>query len=166
MKKIYTTSSASSILLVLVILFFGSTQTVHAQANSIRTAVTFNWANTQSTLNDPANLQSITIYGVDYPTFVVPTTYEMTRLGPGGHSQNNIWMDGTQIISGSDDPNWLTGALDAYQSLNLNHYFQSNSTGDNFCGNYAAVASTNAQIQTITYNPGIPSNPDGVIAIT
>lgn len=137
-----------------------------SQASSIRTGVTFNWADTQTSLDDPATLQSITISGTDYTTFVVPSSYEMTRLGPGGHNQNNIWTNGTRTTNGSNDPNWVPDALNAYQSLNLNHYFQSNSAGANFCNDYSAVATTNAQIQTIRYLPGIPSNPDGVIAIT
>src|SRR5680860_34641 len=165
MKKCYTSLTTYTIG-VLVIAICCGTQVVSAQANSIRTDVTFNWADAQTTLNDPANLQSITISGVDYTTFVVPSAYEMTRLGPGGHSQNNIWMNGTRIVSGSDSPNWATGAMGAYQSLNLNHYFQSQNTGATICGNYAAISTTSAQIQTIRYNPGIPSNPDGVIAIT
>lgn len=151
---------------VFAIVFFVFTTKSISQASSIRTGVSFNWADTQSSLNDPATLQSININGTDYTTFVVPTSYEMTRLGPGGDSQNNIWINGTQATSGSDDPDWVSDALDAYQSLNLNHYFQSNSAGDNFCNDYSAVATTNAQIQTIRYLPGIPSNPDGVIAIT
>jgi len=144
----------------------GSMQTIHSQANSIRTDVIFNWADNQSVVSDPATLQSININGVDYNTFVVPSTYEMTRLGPGGHAENNIWSDGTLLVAGSDSPNWTSSALDAYQSLNLNHYFQSSRTGDFFCEDYTAVPTTDAQIQTIRYNPGIPSNPDGVIAIT
>ena len=152
--------------LIFAVALFSYVQHSYGQANAIRTGVNFNWADTQSTLNDPANLQSINIGGVDYTTFVVPSSYEMTRLGPGGDSQNNILLNGSSVISGSDDPNWVTGALGAYQSLNLNHYFQSQNNGENFCENYAAVSTTNAQIQTIRYNPGIPSNPDGVIAIT
>ncbi len=165
MKKCYT-SLPSYTICVLIIAICSGTQVVSAQANSIRTQVTFNWADAQTTVNDPANLQSISIDGVDYSTFVVPSAYEMTRLGPGGNSQNNIWMNGTPMVSGSDSPNWVNGAMGAYQSLNLNHYFQSQNTGDNICGNYTAISTTNAQIQTIRYNPGIPSNPDGVIAIT
>src|SRR5680860_257460 len=110
MKKCYTSLTTYTIG-VLVIAICCGTQVVSAQANSIRTDVTFNWADAQTTLNDPANLQSITISGVDYTTFVVPSAYEMTRLGPGGHSQNNIWMNGTRIVSGSDSPNWATGAI-------------------------------------------------------
>lgn len=152
--------------LIIFIAVIGVIQPINAQANSIRTDVTFNWADSQSSLSDSATLQSININGVDYNTFVVPSTYEMTRLGPGGHVENNIWLNGARLTAGSDDLNWTTGALDAYQSLNLNHYFQSSDTGDNFCEDYIAIATTDAQIQTIRYNPGIPSNPDGVIAIT
>ncbi len=166
MKDHYAPISITTVLAVFFVLILCPTQKINAQANSIRTGVTFNWADNQSTLNDPANLQSININGVDYTTFVVPTSYELTRLGPGGHNQNNIWLNGALTTPGSDNPNWPPEALNAYQSLNLNHYFQSQNTGDNFCGNYAAVTTTNAQIQTITYSPGIPSNPDGVIAIT
>lgn len=163
---LYFNSLWPSKVLIFVAALFSFVQHSNGQANSIRTGVNFNWADTQSTLSDPANLQSINIGGVDYTTFVVPSSYAMTRLGPGGDSQNNIWLNGTQVINGSDDPNWVSGALSAYQSLNLNHYFQSQNTGDNFCENYANVGTTNAQIQTIRYSPGIPSNPDGVIAIT
>ena len=165
MNKCFTSITAYTKGFLILVIFYG-TQFVTAQANSIRTDVTFNWADAQTTLNDPANLQSISINGVDYSTFVVPSSYEMTRLGPGGDGENNIWMNGTRIVAGSNSPNWVPGALQAYQSLNLNYYFQSQNTGDNFCGNYSAIATTDAQIQTIRYNPGIPSNPDGVIAIT
>jgi len=165
MKKSYTSLTIYRIFVLVIVLFF-CTQVISAQANSIRTGVNFNWADNQTSLSNPANLQSINIDGVDYTTFVVPSSYEMTRLGPGGHNQNNIWLNGTQVVADSDSPNWSNSALNAYQSSNLNHYFQSNSTGDNICENYAALSTTNAQIQTIGYCPGIPSNPDGVIAIT
>ncbi|MBM1107958.1 gliding motility-associated C-terminal domain-containing protein [Aurantibacter crassamenti] len=166
MKKTYSSILVAFITPICVVVLLCFTQTLSAQANSIRTGVTFNWADSQTTVNDPANLQSINIDGVDYTTFVVPSTYEMTRLGPGGNSQNNIWLNGSQVVSGSDDPNWVSGAISAYQSLNLNHYFQSQDNGADFCNDYTSIATTNAQIQTIRYNPGIPSNPDGVIAIT
>ncbi|PKA99402.1 gliding motility-associated-like protein [Flavobacteriaceae bacterium MAR_2009_75] len=165
MKSTYTSVTYFRIIFLICVTLLTSAQLL-SQANSIRTGVTFNWADTQVTVSDPANLQSISIDGVDYNTFVVPSSYEMSRVGPGGDGENNIWLNGSRVVSGSDDPNWESGALDAYQSLNLNHYFQSNSTGDNFCEDYTALATTNAQIQTISYNPGIPSNPDGVIAIT
>ncbi|NHF61367.1 T9SS type B sorting domain-containing protein [Flavobacteriaceae bacterium TP-CH-4] len=166
MTKTYSSIRSFLKATVFCILFFCVAIAVNGQANSIRTGVTFNWADTQSTLNDPATLQSIDINGVDYNTFVVPSSYEMTRLGPGGHGGNNIRLNGTLALAGSDDPDWVTQAEAAYQSLNLNHYFESQNNGDNFCNDYSAVSTTNAQIQTIRYNPAIPSNPDGVIAIT
>ncbi len=164
--KNYSTKTLLYGLLCILGTFLLCSNQVHSQANSIRTGVTFNWADNQATLNDPATLQSINIDGTDYTTFVVPTTYEMTRLGPGGHSGNNIWSNGVRTTVGSDDSNWTSDALAAYQSLNLNHYFESQNNGDNFCNDYTSVTATDAQIQTIRYNPGIPSNPDGVIAIT
>ena len=165
MRNSYSSIVSLSVFIFNVTLFCFS-QTISGQANSIRTGVTFDWADNQSTINDPANLQSINIDGVDYTTFVVPSSYEMTRLGPGGDNQNNIWLNGAQVVAGSNSLNWANEALSAYQSLNLNHYFQSDNTGANICEDYSAIATTNAQIQTIRYSPGIPSNPDGVIAIT
>ena len=76
--------------LIFAVAFFSFVQHTHSQATSIRTGATFNWSDTQSTLNDPANLHSITINGFDYTTVVVPFAYEMLRLGAGGDSQNNI----------------------------------------------------------------------------
>ncbi len=166
MKNYNTSISLATLVPFLCIIFFCSTKTLVGQANSIRSGVTFNWADTQINLSDPANLRSIDINGVGYTTFVVPSSYEMLRLGPGGHGQNNVWQNGSQTISGSDNPNWTDRALTAYQSLNLNYYFQSQNNGDNFCEDYSSVAATDAQIQTIRYSPGIPSNPDGVIAVT
>ncbi|WP_343487748.1 Calx-beta domain-containing protein [Allomuricauda sp. d1] len=139
---------------------------VFSQANSVRTGVTFTWADTQTNISDPATIESITIDGNVYSTFVVPSNYELTRLGPGGHSGNDIMRNGSEVLGSSNDPSWNSEALDAYQSLNLNHYFESNSNGDNFCENYGAVATTDTQIQTISYNPGIPSNEGGVLAVT
>lgn len=165
MVKNYQSVILSRVFIPTLLLLFSISLT-WGQATSIRSGVTFNWANAQSALSDPANLQSITINGNDYTTFVVPSSYEMTRLGPGGDVENNIWNNGSRIVTGSDAANWETEALNAYQSLNLNHYFQSNQNGRNFCGNFTVLSTTDAQIQTISYNPGIPSNPDGVIAVT
>ncbi|BFP39785.1 hypothetical protein FGF1_06300 [Flavobacteriaceae bacterium GF1] len=139
---------------------------INAQANSVRTGVTFTWADTQSNLSDPATIESIAIDGSVYSTFVVPSNYELTRLGPGGHGDNHINQDGSQIAGSSNSPTWNAQALAAYQSINLNHYFESNGNGDNFCNDYGAVATTDTQIQTISYSPGIPSNPDGILAVT
>ncbi len=166
MNKFYASILLSASKSFFYIVLFCITHASFGQANSIRSGVTFNWADTQTNLSDPANLQSIDINGVGYTTFVVPSSYEMTRLGSGGHGQNNVWENGARIIAGSDDPSWTSGALAAYQSLNLNYYFESLNNGDNFCQDYTAIATTDAQVQTIRYNPGIPSNPDGVIAVT
>ncbi|WP_394975682.1 Calx-beta domain-containing protein, partial [uncultured Croceitalea sp.] len=156
---------AKVLIFSLAFVFFTITNT-YAQANSVRTDVTFNWADTQTNLNNPATLESISVGGSVYTTFVVPSNYELTRLGPGGHNGNHIQLNGSQIVGASNATNWNVEALNAYQSLNLNHYFESNSNGDNFCEDYTAVATTDTQIQTITYNPGIPSNPEGILAVT
>ncbi|WP_339338353.1 MULTISPECIES: Calx-beta domain-containing protein, partial [unclassified Croceitalea] len=152
--------------LLFIALVFLSNFKLAAQANSVRTGVTFTWADTQPSLSDSATLESISIDGSVYSTFVVPSSYELTRLGPGGHDGNDIQLNGSEIVGSSNDLNWDVLALDAYQSLNLNHYFESNSNGDDFCEDYTAVATTDTQIQTISYSPGIPSNPEGVIAVT
>ncbi len=148
----------------LTIILFCCCATVFAQG--IKTGVVFNWADTQSNNSDSATMSHITINGIEYNTFVVPSSYELTRVGPGGHNENRIWLNGSRVIQGSNNPSWDTEALNAYQSLNLNHYFQATNTGDNFCGDYSAVATTDSQTQTIRYNPGIPSNPDGILAVT
>ena len=154
---------STSIFILLVVL--GNIK-LNAQGNSIRSGVTFNWADTQSNEDDPATISTIIIDGFEYTTFVVPSTYELTNLGPGGHDENNIWRNGSRIVDASSEPNWVSEAILAYQSLNLNHYFQADDNGDDFCDNPSAVATTNAQVQTISYNPGIPSNPNGILAVT
>ncbi len=137
-----------------------------SSAQGISSGVTFNWADTQTNFDDPATLESIIIDGSVYNSFVVPSTYELTKLGPAGHSENNIRRNGAEIVSGSDSGNWSSEALKAYQSLDLNYYFQSGDNGDNICNDFSAVTSSNGQIQTIGYSPGIPSNSDGVLAVT
>ncbi len=166
MKLVVTSAFKKAFLVILCIGALLSGNQTFSQANSVRTGVTFTWSDTQATINDPATIRSVEINGDVYSTFVVPTTYELTRLGPGGHDGNHILQNGSQIIGSSNDPSWNTLAIDAYQSLNLNHYFESQSNGDNFCNNYGAIITTNTQIQTITYAPGIPCNPDGILAVT
>ncbi len=164
-KKI-TNTLAKRISLIFFILFAFNTTILNAQVTGISSGVTFNWQAPQSSVNDPAVLESIVINGRVYNTFVVPTSYDLVRLGPGGHSANTIFQDGTQIVSSSNNANWDSEALNAFQSLNLNHYFQSNGNGRNICGDQNALATTDAQIQSIYYNPGIPSNQNGVLAVT
>ncbi|WP_426430274.1 gliding motility-associated C-terminal domain-containing protein [Winogradskyella sp. HB-48] len=136
------------------------------QSPSIQTGVTFQWADTQSNNSDPATIQSITIDGTVYNTFVVPTSYELTRLGPNGHSQNRIRENGAFVGGNSNAANWVTNATAAFQDKNLNHYFTSNSNGRNICSDFSAALTTDAQKQTIFYSPAIPSNDGGVLAVT
>ncbi|RNC91648.1 MAG: hypothetical protein ED555_00540 [Allomuricauda sp.] len=162
----YSTSRFSKKFAFLAILVLFFSNRMHSQASSIQSGVTFHWADTQSNLSDPATIDYIDINGNIYNSFVVPTSYELTRLGPGGHNDNNIWLNGSRIVNSSAIPTWNDEAIAAFQSLNLNYYFESDQNGDNICGNYGAIAGSDSQIQTIRYSPGIPSNPDGVIAIT
>ncbi|MGB3152846.1 MAG: Calx-beta domain-containing protein, partial [Maribacter sp.] len=150
--------------LFFVLALIGISSEINAQG--ISSGVTFNWVDNQANLSDAATLDFIEIDGAIYNTFVVPSAYEMTRVGPGGHGGNHIWRNGTQLVGSSNASNWNTEATNAYQSINLNHYFESNSNGQNFCGDFGAAATTISQIQTITYSPGIPSNPDGILAVT
>ncbi|MDY2586523.1 HYR-like domain-containing protein, partial [Winogradskyella aquimaris] len=136
------------------------------QSPSIQTGVTFQWADTQSNNSDSATIQSITIDGTVYNTFVVPSSYEMTRLGPDGHNPNNIRLNGGVVVGNSSAANWATSATQAFQSKNLNHYFEANPNGRNICSNFGAAPTTDAQKQTIFYNPAIPSNQGGVLAVT
>ncbi|MEP3492927.1 MAG: Calx-beta domain-containing protein [Flavobacteriaceae bacterium] len=143
-----------------------NTLTVSAQVTGISSGASFNWETSQSNVNDSAVLESIAINGRIYNTFVVPSSYNLVRVGPSGDSGNSIFLNGSQIVNGSDSSNWNDKALNAFQSMNLNHYFQSNNNGRNICEDQSALTTTDAQIQSITYSPGIPSNQNGVLAIT
>lgn len=136
------------------------------QSPSIQTGVTFQWADTQSNISQPATIQSISIDGTVYNTFVVPTSYEMTNLGPDGHNLNRIRENGNYVGGNSNSANWVANATAAFQDKNLNHYFTSDSNGRNICSDFTAAASTDAQKQTIFYSPAIPSNEGGVLAVT
>ncbi len=140
--------------------------TAQTNAPSIKTGVSFQWDGNQPNNSSPAVLQSITIDGNVFDQFAVPNGYEMTQLGPDGHSPNNIWKNGSKTISGSSGSAWDSKALDAFQDKNLNHYFEANPNGQNICNNFGAIPSTNAQKQTLFYNPGIPSNAGGFVAMT
>ena len=116
------------------------------QAPSIQSGVTFQWEDTQSSLNDPATIQSITINSTEYNTFVVPTSYELTTLGPDGHWANGIQINGGNLGVNSSSSSWNTDAISAFQDKNLNHYFTSNYNGRNICSNFSAVESTTAVV--------------------
>jgi hypothetical protein len=136
------------------------------QKPSVQSGVTFQWSDTQSANTDPATINSITINGDVYQSFAVPSGYAMTRVGPVGHHKNNILENGANINNNSSNPDWDTDALAAFQDKNLNHYFSSSHNGRNICNDFGAIATTDAQIQSLYYSPGIPSNAGGVIAIT
>ncbi|WP_299100580.1 choice-of-anchor E domain-containing protein, partial [uncultured Winogradskyella sp.] len=137
------------------------------QAPSIQTGVTFQWLEaTQPDGTYPATIESVTIDGQVYNSFVVPTDYEMTRVGHNGHSHNHIKENSATIFNDSSDPLWHNAALSAFQDKNLNHFFSCSNNGRNICLDFDAVAATDAQKQTIFYNPSIPANEGGVLAIT
>lgn len=149
------------ILLLTSTLSFGQTQ-----KPSVTSGVTFQWSDTQTNNDDPATISSITIDGEVYNSFAAPTSYVMTRLGPDGHNENEIVNNGTIVNNSSANVDWNDDALDAFQDQNLNHYFTSNDNGRNICNDFVAVATTDAQIQSLYYAPGIPSNDGGILAIT
>ena len=136
------------------------------QSPSIQTGVSFQWSDTQANNSDPATIQSVTINGTVYNTFVVPTSYEMTRLGPDGHNPNRIRQNGGFVDGNSGQANWINNATAAFQDKNLNHYFTANPNGRNICSDFDVALTTDAQKQTIFYSPAIPSNEGGVIAVT
>ncbi|MDP5158663.1 MAG: Ig-like domain-containing protein, partial [Flaviramulus sp.] len=170
MRKKYNCISSVITTKTLLVLFFvilTNSLLAQTQAPSIQTGVTFQWSpNPQAGNAGPAVIESITIDGTIYNTFVIPNDYELTRLGPDGHEPNEIRENGVLIATASNVPNWDALALSAFQDKNLNHYFTANPNGQNICNNFNAIATTNAQKQTIFYNPAIPSNQDGVLAVT
>ncbi|WP_052084267.1 Ig-like domain-containing protein [Dokdonia sp. MED134] len=146
-----------------------------SQSPSITSGVTFQWEDVQNgENNNPATIKSVTVGSEVYNTFVVPSNYQLTRLGSAGHNNNGIVRNGAFLIGNSstatlninDSNAWDDRAIDAFQDKNLNHYFTANPNGANFCGNFSAAATTNAQKQTLFYSPAIPSNQDGVLAVT
>lgn len=151
---------------LLIFLFFQGVVIAQTQAPSVRTGVTFQWSDTQPNNNDSATISSVTVDGEIYSAFAVPTSYGMTRVGPDGHGKNSIYNNGTTVNSNSSNPDWNADALSAFKDKNLNHYFVSVDNGRNICNDFTAVASTDAQVQSLYYNPGIPSNTGGLLAIT
>ncbi|WP_197429304.1 DUF7507 domain-containing protein [Winogradskyella endarachnes] len=169
MRKKYNCVSVINITRAVILAFFVvlSNLLVAQQSPSIQTGVTFQWLEaTQPDGTYPATIKSITIDGELYNTFVVPTDYEMTRVGPNGDSYNHINENSTTIFNDSSNPLWHDAALSAFQDKNLNHFFSCSKNGRNICQNFDGVAYTDAQKQTIFYNPSIPANEGGVLAIT
>ncbi|MFS4484254.1 LamG-like jellyroll fold domain-containing protein [Hyunsoonleella sp. 2307UL5-6] len=143
--------------------FLGNAQT---NAPSIQTGVTFQWSDTQTAANQSATIQSVTVNGIVYLNFGLPTGYEMTQLGPNGHNSNNIIENNNSIENTSSSGTWASSALFAFQDLNLNHYFTSSNNGRNICNNYTSESTTTAQRQTLTYGTGILATSSGVVAVT
>ena len=153
---------------IVILVFISLFSRTFAQTNapSIQSGVTFQWSDTQTHRNHPATIESITIDGNVYLNFGVPSSYEMTQLGPNGHSINKILENGTTVENRSDSSTWNATALDAFQSLNLNYYFVANGNGDNICDDYASEDTTDSQRQTLYYDGGIIASSSGVIAVT
>ncbi|MDC7998423.1 Ig-like domain-containing protein, partial [Gilvibacter sediminis] len=185
-------AKAFFVLLVLALMAIApSFAQIGTQSPSIRDGVTFQWSDEQDTdgngdinsteNNNPATIESITIGSTVYNTFAVPSAYQLTRLGPAGHDRNNIKLNGTEPIGTSvtatfditDSTPWDDAALATFQDQNLNHYFEASSgQGDDICGEFdeangtGGEDETDAQLQTIFYDPPLPSNADGVLAVT
>ncbi len=151
-------------------LFIANTGFAQPQPPSISSGVTFQWADTQSSNNDPATLESVTVVdGAEtfvYDQFAFPIGYELTQLGWNGHAGNNIRLNGVDIIQGSDHPDWNTAALAAFSDPNLNHKFESNTNGRPICLNFNAAATTDAQIQTVVFDDFQIVNRGSIIGIT
>jgi len=158
---------ASFLMLFISIFFLNTTVCIsQTQAPSVQSGVTFQWSDIQPNPNLPATIKSITVDGTVYQSFAVPTTYAMTRVGPNGNNANRIIRNGTFVNNNSSNANWNGDAIAAFQNKNLNHYFLSDSNGRNICGNFGAISTTDSQIQSLYYSPGIPSNAGGLIAIS
>ncbi|PQV51751.1 concanavalin A-like lectin/glucanase superfamily protein [Jejuia pallidilutea] len=141
----------------------GTSQT---NAPSIQSGVTFQWSDTQTAANHSATIQSITVNGIVYLNFGLPTGYEITQLGPNGHSANRILENGVNLENTSSSSTWNASALSAFQDLNLNHYFNSSYNGRNICDDFVSESTTTAQRQTLTYGTGILATSSGIIAVT
>ncbi|MEW4924582.1 Ig-like domain-containing protein, partial [Algibacter sp. 2305UL17-15] len=168
---------AKALLIALVIIAPGIAKAqIGQQEPSIQAGVTFQWVEpTQPNNTDPATIQSVTVGTTVYNTFVVPSSYTMNQVGPDGHGYNRIYENGViNPPATSINPlQWDPIALDAFQDKNLNHYFSSNKNGRAFCydpndadDEFAEALITDAQRQTISYSEPIPSNSDGILAVT
>ncbi|WP_339752109.1 LamG-like jellyroll fold domain-containing protein [uncultured Winogradskyella sp.] len=153
-------------LLFVLALILSLTIKAQTNASSIQTGVTFQWSTSQTNQNQPANIKSVTVNNNVYFNFGVPTGYELTQLGPTGHGINRIRLNGGSTETTSAVATWNSSALDAFQSLNLNHYFEANGNGANICNDFTAEQTTNAQRQTLSYAGGIIASSSGIIAIT
>ncbi len=163
------TSNILSVLLLLMLLFASSIVSAQTNAPSIKKKVSFQWEElAQSGPNQPASIKSITLDEKVYNLFAMPSSYELTQQGTSA-SNNKIRQNGAVLITGSNNGSseWMSKALAAFQSKNLNHYFESNPNGANICNTcFTDISTTSAQKQSLLYNPSIPSNTGGIVAIT
>ncbi|WP_111706340.1 T9SS type B sorting domain-containing protein [Lutibacter citreus] len=161
------------------------------QEPSLRSGVTFEWSDYQSADYDlPVTIKAVKYINpldgevYNYNTFVVPAYYQLTKVGPYGDDYNHIYENGVKLLSGGptltsasatmdiyDNNSWDDRAIEAFRDQNLNHYFESNGNGRDFCKvfNSRYLDSTDplaAQKQTIYYDPAIPSNSNGLLAVT
>lgn len=150
----------------LILTAIGNYSLAQVNAPYINTGVTFQWDGPQPNNNAAANIVSITINGDVFDLFAVPTAYEMTQLGPSGHGSNNIRRNGGVTCNNSGNACWLPEATAAFQSTNLNYYFEANPNGRNICNNFGAIPTTDAQKQSLIYDPPLPANQGGIIAVT
>lgn len=183
-KFILGVKSRISLTAVFVSFFFFLSFGIQAQSNatSIKTGVSFKWLeDSQPSNSSPATIESITVDGSLYDLFVVPDGYELTELGPDGHSKNHILKNGSTIntaagsgptpspfIGDYGSSAWNALALAAFRSKDLNHYFESNDNGVNICDRFDLEEDEdlNIQRQTLLYDSPIPSNEGGIVAIT
>ena len=143
-----------SIGLLLFMILAGASVYGQTQSQSIRTDVTFNWEDAQDANNDgnvddnennlPATIETLEISGTLYNSFIIPSSYQLTRLGAEGHGPNRFTENGVNVIIGSnsatldltDSNPWDDAAIDAFRDRNLNHYFNANPNGRDFCGDF------------------------------
>ncbi|MCL7765393.1 hypothetical protein MPF19_18385, partial [Polaribacter sp. Z014] len=161
------------------LLFFITNTQAQTDAASIQDDVTFQWIGNQTTRTDAANIKSFTVDGKVFDLFAVPSGYQLTQVGPQGHIRNAIKLNGntpigagnsgptpTSTVNGFGSANWNIKALAAFQDKNLNHYFTSSVNGRNLNYNYTTERTTDAQRQSLLYDPAIPSNEGAIVAIT
>ena len=164
--KIYVKNINIFLWIIIPVIYLIGTHVSFAQT-SVRTGATFQWVEAnQPNNNSPATISSITVNGEPFRAFTVPSTYELTRLGPDGHDNNDILDNGALVNGSSADADWNANALLAFQDKNLNHYFTSNLNGRNICDMPGELATTDSQITSLSFDPGIPSNSGGLVAIT
>ncbi|MEP0729031.1 MAG: hypothetical protein ABJC40_05320 [Parasphingorhabdus sp.] len=156
------------ILLFVTILLFMVAGLECLDAQSIRSGVTFQWSDSQSSQTDSATLSGVTVDGIIYDALTLPTSYTMLQVGPGGHSSNHIRQNGVQIESSSANASWNSSATAAFTSRNLNFKFEASASNNNanICDNSAAISSTSNQIQRLSYGFGVPATAGSILAVT